>query len=204
MAWADEWRFTDVVTPSRAAQLRSWGSFNEIVAAILQSAAERFWWEPFRSPRLIGCNRASVTLKITPRVYDGFFNSPQGYRAQYAMSPSVGEAANRALVDALEPLLMSAAQLQGNVAAELIRHSLRAVDAKVWIVEAEVEDQLSDPALALAYAPWEFNSPDGQGLRAPVGTSIEAKGGWLDAHGAEKRDPLKAGRSLQIHKMGFS
>ena len=198
------WRFTAAVSMARATQLRSWASFEEIVSALLQASVQPFWWEPFRSPRLKGCSRASFPLKVVPAVYDAFFNSPKGYRAQYALSPSAGEAANRALLNALEPLLMCAAAEQNEVEPLLVRASLRAVDAKVWIIESEVDDQLSDPSPALAYEPWEFNSLDGQGLRAPVGTLLEVKGGWFDSYGNENRDPLKAGRSSQIHRTGFS
>lgn len=38
---------------------------------------------------------------------------------------------------------------------------------------------------SVAFVPqWEFHSPNGQGLRAPVGTVLEVKGAWMDATGA--------------------
>ena len=76
--------------------------------------------------------------------------------------------------------------------------SLRGVDAKVWIDETEVDDQLSG-ASSIKYEFWERNSVDGgQGLRAPVGTLIEFKRAWLDTDGIERRDPDKARRSLNL------
>jgi hypothetical protein len=203
MAPREEWRFTPAVTADRADRLRSWVSFDEIAGALLQASVGRFWWEPFNAARLKGCNRASFLLHVAPSVYDAFFNSAKGYRAQYAISPSAGAAANRSLLNALEPMLVTAASGQSRASLELVRASLRGVDAKVWILEADVEEQLSDPIAALAYAPWEFDSPNGQGLRAPVGTVIEVKGAWLDPAGVERRDPTKENRGTQINKNGF-
>lgn len=199
-----DWQFTETVSSARAAELRSWGSFDEILKLLLSSFIERFWWEPFLGAQLKECNRASFTMKVSSRAYDAFFNSPVGYRGQYAVSPSVGEAANRRLLNALEPILLRAAERQTQVEPERILASLRAVDAKVWIVETEVEDQLSDSSPAIAYPPWEFDSIDGQGLRAPIGTLLEVKGGWLDSSATERRNPLKPSRRLTIFKTGFS
>lgn len=200
----EEWRFTAAVSTARADQLRSWVSFDEIVNALLQASVGRFWWEPFNVARLKGCNRASFPLHVAPNVYDAFFNSAKGYRAQYAISPSAGAAANRSLLNALEPMLVTVASEQSQVPLALVRASLRGVDAKVWILEADVDTQLSDPVAALAYAPWEFDSPNGQGLRAPVGTVIEVKGAWLDPAGVERRDPTKENRGVRINKSGFT
>jgi hypothetical protein len=199
-----DWQFSSAVPIERVARLRAWRDFEHVVRSLLESPIEGFWWEPFRSPRLHGCNRASFTLKVEPTTYDAFFNSPKGYRAQYAMSPRAGEAANRRLLDALEPLLIHAATAQNSVPPSLVLKSLRCVDAKVWIDELEVEYQLSDANPAIAYDAWEFDSLDGQGLRAPVGTRLEVKGGWLDARGDERRDSLKASRSVQIFRTGYS
>ena len=199
----DEWRFTAAVSRERAVRLRSWRSFDQIVDALLRGSVGRFWWEPFNAPRLKGCNRASFPLHVAPDAYDGFFNSAKGYRGQYAVSPSTGVAANRVLLNALEPMLLSAAAEQSQISPLLVRASLRGVDAKVWILEAHVDEQLSDPVASLAYGPWEFDSPDGQGLRAPVGTVLEVKGAWLDAAGFERRDLTKENRALRINKSGF-
>jgi hypothetical protein len=172
----EEWRLTAKVSADRAEELQSWISFDQIVGELLKGSVRRFWWEPFNAERLKGCNRASFTLQVAPSVYDAFFNSGKGYRAQYAISPSVGTAANRSLLNALEPMLVAVVAQQSQVPLSLVRRSLRGVDTKVWILEADVEEQLSDPVPSLAYAPWEFDSPNGQGLRAPVGTLLVVKG----------------------------
>jgi hypothetical protein len=142
-------------------------------------------------------------LRVSRNEYDAFFNSAAGYRAQYAISPTAGASANRKLLKSLEPQLLAAARKQRKVTPWLVRASLRGTDAKVWISEDEVDDQLSDPLPSLAFARWEFRSPNGQGLRAPVGTLLEVKGAWLDVGGVEMRDPTKEDRSLRIHETGF-
>ena len=199
----EEWRFTARVSADRAEELQSWISFDQIIGELLKGSVGRLWWEPFNAERLKGCNRASFPLQVASSVYDAFFNSGKGYRAQYAISPSVGAAANRSLLQALEPMLVAVVAQPSQVPLSLVRRSLRGVDAKVWILEADVEQQLSDPIPSLAYAPWEFDSPNGQGLRAPVGNLLEVKGAWLDPAGVERRDPTKENRAVRINKSGF-
>jgi len=127
------WEFTAEVGEDRAARLYSWPDFRPIVLALKAVASvDKFWWEPYRDADLKGCNRASFTLKVPSSLYDAFFNSPNGYRGQYARASSVGEAANRLLLHELEELLL-AREFDRPVDATLdrIRMSLRGTDAKV-------------------------------------------------------------------------
>jgi hypothetical protein len=82
--------------------------------------------------------------------------------------------------------------------------SLRGRQAKVWIDETEVEDQLSDPTPHIVFAPWEFNEPGGPGLRAPMGTKLGVKGGWVSETGDEVNNAAKDGRSGHINRTGDS
>ena len=82
--------------------------------------------------------------------------------------------------------------------------SLRAIEAKVWIYESEVESQLGEEHPAILYAPWAESSETGVGLLAPVGTFLEVKGGWLDRQGKERRNPVKSNRSNEIREFGYS
>ncbi len=198
----EEWRFTAAVSADRVDQLRSRVSFDEVLNAILQASVGRFWWEPFDATRLKRCNRASLFLHVDPNAYDDFFNSANGYRAQYSISSGAGAAANRSPLNAPEPMLVTAAREQSRVPLAPVRGSLRGVDAKVSILETDVEEQLSDPVAARAYAPWEFDSPNGRGLLAPVGTLIEVKGAWLDPAGVETRDPARESRGVQLNEAG--
>lgn len=163
-----------------------------------------FSWEPFRNGHLKGCRRAKFLLVVPVDIYDYFFNSPHGYRAQYAIAPINGEAANRAVIASLESSLETFAQTAPETAQLPLITSLRGTDAKIWICEPEVETQLGKGKPEIRYAPWETLTETGVGLLAPLGTKLEIKGGWLDEQGLERRDPTKATRSIDIHLTGFS
>jgi len=196
-----DFQFASHLEPARVSALLAWRSFDEVASHLSASRILSCEWESFRTSLLAGCHRASFILQVEATTYDAFFNSPVGIRAMYALAPSTGEAADRLLINALTPLLLS---FHGSSAAlhPWTTKSLSLSEAKVWIVESEVEDQLSELP-SLLYAPWERESLSGEGLRAPVGTTLEVKGGWLDAVGIERRNPTKAHRSLTLHKTGY-
>jgi hypothetical protein len=152
---------------------------------------------------LRGWTSASFDVRVHADVYEAFFNSPRGLRGQYATNESTGWKANRKLLDALEPALLEYAKPRTSVVLGLVRASLRGVDAKIWIATTkETDDQLSDPHPSIDYEPWERNEPNGEGLRAPVGTMLVVKGAWLDTVGNEVRDELKTGRDTYIYEKG--
>ncbi len=134
-----------------------------------------------------------------------FFNSPAGYRGQFAASVAAGEEANRKLLMQVEARLLAYAENRSSVTQTDIRNSLRAAQAKVWIFESEVEAQLCATAPAITYALWKAQASESHvGLLAPVGTRLEVKGGWLTPDGVERLNPGKSGRSEDIHRTGFS
>jgi hypothetical protein len=152
-----EFGFTSAVPASRAAELLAWRSFEEVVLRIVSCCSiVSYEWEPFRTSLLAGCNRASFVLHVDTETYDAFFNSPVGIRAMYAVSPSAGEAADRLLVHQVAPQLL-AFRVASGALHRWTAKSLALHEAKVWIVESEVEDQLSaEPSLV--YSPWERES----------------------------------------------
>ena len=85
-----------------------------------------------------------------------------------------------------------------------VKASLLGEQAKVWIVESEVDEELGAPRPSIVYPPWDFNAPDSQGLRAPRGTRIEVKGAWLAADGSEVVNQIKRRRSNFIYLTGDS
>ena len=189
----------------RAERLLSYSDFHEIVDLVSESASILdFAWEPFETARLSGCHRASFLLQVSLPAYDAFFNSPAGYRGQFARHPHDGETANRALLTRLEDTLLEFGLGRDVVPLALLKKSLGAVDAKVWICEREVENHLGDDTPEILHTLWLKATSDGVGPRAPVGRNLEVKGGWLDLHGNERRDPHKASRSADIHAVGFS
>lgn len=198
------WNFFDNVGPDRAARLLAWTHFDQILARLLHEPVASYDWEQAYSANLPNCHRASFVLRVAPELYDAFFNSPAGYRGQYAASETIGETANRKILDALEASLLNFVDTSLASRPANIVQSLRAKQAKVWIVETEVEEQLQADAPSIDYPSWDFNTPNGQGLRAPLGTLLEVKGGWLDSRDNECLDPTKLHRSSFIHKTGDS
>lgn len=189
----------------RVERLVRYSNFGAVVDLIKNSALiVQFAWEPFEAERLRGCHRASYLLQVSPDAYDAFFNSPVGYRGQFARNVHVGEAANRELLNELADNLLDFESNQRPPSTQLLKLSLKATDAKVWIFEKEVENHLGDDTPEIFYEPWQRATSDGVGLRAPVGRHLEVKGGWLDTQGREHRDPYKASRSEDIRRLGFS
>lgn len=204
LAIVQNWQYTATVDPARAQRLLSFSAFREVTELVADAQVVDFAWEPFHGNSLSGCNRASYLLKVPEETYDAFFNSPAGYRGQYALSPHHGEIANRQLLTSLEPKLIKFATEKNSVPSSVVLASLRATEAKFWIYESEVESQLGEERPAIIYNPWAKSSETGAGLLAPVGTSLEVKGGWLDSQGREQRNPAKANRSNEIHEHGYS
>jgi hypothetical protein len=198
------WLFTSEVDSKRSADLLAWSSFDQIADEILASPVDQLYWEDATAPHLKGCNRASFGLTVAPDVYDAFFNSPQGYRGQFARSEADGELANRRLIDTLFPRLLVAAGNHPANADGRVAKSLRGPQAKIWIVESEVDAQLLEPQPSIIFPTWEFNAPNSQGLRAPRGTRLEVKGAWVDPAGNVAFNPAKRRRSNFIYATGDS
>ena len=193
------------MSEERRSRLTALLSFEEIATEISRTAEViAFEWESYRGERLRGCNRAAFLLHVSEDIYDAFFNSPVGYRAQYAINQKRGEEANRSLIGMIQGKLLSYANEHSDVALDLVRASLDATDAKSWIREQQVHDQLGDDFAEIRFERWIQESEDGVGLRAPLGTQIEVNGGWFDAGGREHRDPRKASRSYEIYTTGFT
>jgi len=196
------WKFTSEVNSGRAARLLQLSSFDDVINLIVCCEIEPMWWEPATAGHLAGCNRASFKMTVSEHAYDAFFNSPVGYRGQFALGEYVGEVANRKLINSLLPKLISAVSL--NQKTLPIHESLMGNQAKIWIVESEVEEQLGNKTPSIDYEQWEFNEHDCQGLRAPIGTKLELKGAWINSDGKEIENHYKRSRSSNIYRTGDS
>jgi hypothetical protein len=179
-------------------------SFDDVVEMIYRATISGYLFERASSTRLKGLRRASFLLEVPQETYDLFFNSLFGYRAQYAISPESGMLANRKLIDRLAGRLIEYASSHESASAHDMTTSLAATDAKVWILESEVEAQMWSADPAIHYQPWESATKNGAGLLAPIGSKLEVKGGWLDPSGRVQRDPSKATRGDDIHAVGYS
>jgi hypothetical protein len=197
------WSFHPSVPSERREALLAWASFENIIGALMFEAKIRaFIWEWFNSSELRGCRRAEFLLSVPSHMYDAFFNSPVGYRAQYATSPELGRKANRELIRALRSRLDAYVRARND--AHVILSSIDASGAKVWIDENEVGAHYIDESPEIDFPPWASDANITAGLRAPIGNRLVLVGGWLDRTGVEVLNPGKSRRSEEIHNSGFS
>jgi hypothetical protein len=197
------WTFFDSVVEDRRVDLERFGSFVPILAGMrLTARVVNSIWEPRRKTDLGYCGRAAYRIAMPEFLVDAFFNSPGGYRAQYAISPRNGERMSHKVIDLLRTKLLSHSL---GVEADRILASLDGEQAKVWIDEAEVrvERHLQDSTPEINFPRWIVNSESGVGLRAPIGTRLVVYGGWVDQKGRERLDPAQARRGEEIHHCGY-
>jgi hypothetical protein len=197
------WTFHASITETRRRQLINLCSFENIVGGLIL-CAEMLAFRPAKGQivELSGCTRAEFLLKVPPFLYDAFFNSPVGYRAQYALDVSRGERKNRELIDALRAKLLACTSGQADFVR--IESSIDASQAKIWIDEDEVQNHYLDDSPEIDFPRWLENSEGGAGPRAPLGSRLVVCGGWIDQSGAQRLNPYKQMRSRQIHDAGFS
>jgi hypothetical protein len=173
--------------PDRAAELRVW-SFDSIVEQLSNCQMEWLEWE-----------RASAEpLIVDPDIYDAFFNAPAGYRGEFAKSERHGEDAQRRIIEKLFPLLMEVAAQDPTAPRDHVITSLRGKQAKIWYDEDEAS---KDGPGSIDFPRWRDASNRGQ--RAPRGTKLEIKGGWVNAKGVQEIDPAKCHRSRYLTSFGI-
>ncbi len=188
-------------------------SFEEIIQGVTRGNIDYFVDE-VRSDY----SRAFFKVHVSEPYYDAFFNSPNGYRAQYCLSMENGEKQNRRLIDAITPMCLEYSNEHElhDFPTQKVLTSLRGVDAKAWITESDIPDI---DEVHINYGPWiakadasTENTMTDQaarasasvGVLAPVGTHLEIKGAWLTPEGNEWRDPGKMYRAQEIHDYGFT
>jgi hypothetical protein len=197
------WHFSSSVSAARQAAMAAFASYQAVLVALESCEVQYFTWEAPRDTELGGCERACFRLRVNQTVYDAFFNSPVGYRAQFALGANIGFEGNIKALDVLEPRLIRFAQIRGQ-ADDRVGWSLRAPDAKIWIDESEVQEQMSACDPQILYEPWQSRSQDGAGLLAPLGELLEVKGAWVDSTGRFRPNPKKSDRADDIHQVGYS
>lgn len=195
------WRFTRFVEEDRAHRLLAVPNFDHVCRLLDDAVICSYGWKrKCRSP-LLGCSRPEFILRVHEDTYDAFFNSPNGYRGQYAISAERGIYANRRILEDAESRLLAYACTK-DASEKLVITSLRGWDARIWIDEPEVtEEQLWDGLPAIDFEKWAHHKSFG--IMAPVGERLKVMGAWLDERGQEQRDPDKVSRAEQIHDRGF-
>ncbi len=173
--------------------------------------------------------RAEFSFDVCAETLDLFFNSSQGYRAQYYLDLKKGGQCNRFVIDELKKKLIDAAmqRSQNVMNSEQIKRSLEFGSAKIWICEDNSTlDQTSYDsaqivtleipkwveAMTRVLTAWKAGrqpSPPIQtrallGVQAPEGRRMKVLGAWLDDDDQEFVVPSKINRALHIHQYGFS
>lgn len=224
-----QWRFDTIQAAdrSRASRLEVSPEFDDIVSDLglaLQAAVSdnsvRFGLDTYE-----GYERVTAQFRVSPYLFDAFFNGRTGYRAHFWASPELGLNANalccRTLLAALEglrtPTLASVIDDVGNGHGETrpqairltsldrqkLRSSLRSEVTKIWIAEqllpAELRtlDQVSTDGLKLDVDRWVC-------ARAPLPETGKC---WIDLKGCHiggKQTKMPSDRATEIHKTGFS
>lgn len=175
------------------------------------------------------CRRASWHVAMDPRLLDKFFNGRMGIRAQYYASPYQGLSMNGQLLAKLSGHLLGLAEeIDGDVELRLLRESLSAPSAKVWIAEKNlagkkilrasdlrlVEDEIQNDWLDLAREVkngsfgvefFQLYCAAITGVRAPMPDQLEVKGAWITSpERCEYVTPDKRDRDCQLFMFGFT
>jgi hypothetical protein len=213
------WHFADSMDHQRVQRLMEPATFESVVEDVLKSGTITTlgdMWEAHR--KVPGVGRAKISIRASPLALDRFFNSPFGYRAEYARSVERGQIANRIVLD----WIVAHRSLHSGLDARVLR-SLHASQAKVWF--RQKRDKRVHCALngSLRFAPevlypsWvntreqSVPTPEGDRWLSLAGTLafspleiLEIMGGWLYDDGSEWIDTYKQRRSDQIHAYGFA
>jgi hypothetical protein len=161
-----------------------------------------------------GFHRIQYCVRVSRPLFDKFFNSRYGYRAEYFKSPEQGLQANRRLLDCLLPSLIHADASRECPDRAFVRHSLSATSAKAWLAEpssiclqcaGEWKHPPDDP-VEISNRRWELASdPYARwGRTAPAGEKIKVFGAFLNDVGEEYVAQRKERRALDIHEWGWS
>ena len=220
------WAFSSTIDRRRKAALESVFSFSVVIDRIVAEATvAKFDVCRGRGGYLRNCYRPQFELNVSTETADLFFNSPQGYRAQYLADPNEGQKQNGHLLDALTDKLLafaSANPAKYQMAESQVRLALLACSAKVWLSEAsfqfnhELIEEIPVPlwrrnalAALAAFANGERPQPEQQekaiwGLRAPRASTLDVKGAFLDSEGNEVVPEDKIARRFEIRDYGYA
>jgi len=129
-----DWHLADRVEGDRRRYLLGAGTFEDLVSDICHSYSQFTVTREPKDGDPSYC-RVVVTLHCAPALVDKFHNSVFGYRAQYYVSPDLGEKANAHFVRQISMALPSLEHRR--VDKDLVQRSLRHAQAKGWIKEGK-------------------------------------------------------------------
>lgn len=220
------WPFSDRVDGKRRKKLLEASKFEEIADLIIEEmVVSQFCTGHGKISEVKGCKRAQFRLKVPEYIFDLFFNSPTGYRGNYLDGEKKGEEGNRLIINKMaDKLAKFANETPDKKMTDCeITKSLSADSAKIWIDEGGVRRQNPITCLEadLLVEPWygaavkylkhpnDCRDPNGcikalDGVKAPLGTILTVKGGFIDQSGHEHVPCDKINRSQQINLYGFT
>jgi hypothetical protein len=152
-------------------------------------------------------------ISVEPELFDLFFNSWNGYRAQYFRDPDYGQARNIEFIKAISPGLLTPRGAVPN--PQLATTSLAGGSAKVWLAEVGKgfcaqcagewrTAQNEEPEIANDR--WELSvAPDSRkGRKAPFLTKLRIIGAHVNDSASEYVAVQKRQRAKQIYDIGWS
>jgi hypothetical protein len=205
-----EWGFKNLEDDERTRKLEAAPAYDEIVRKVRQAFRVRILERSARGYDLAPFDpdpRAIIQFQVDPDLYDEFFNSRTGYRAQYWQSVGRGVDANAFLV---VNLLAEICDLDPwptgwSLKRDFAMRSLLCAGAKVWISEKFVghTDTLvriyNSPKLAVPQWRPEEEQPPGRARAARLPPNLcwlDLKGCFLDGESIRRpKDPFdRAGK----------
>jgi hypothetical protein len=223
-----EWNFNPaLINAERAKRLIEHLPFSELVGRISEVRSIAFSAEMGRRDAR-GWVRALWVIDTTPEVFDLFFNSPSGYRAQFYIAADRGLRANRLSIDSVQDRLLGLAEAYpvNLMTRQQVETSLASRYAKIWIDESAstVNKTSTDPlviqalevprwvramnealsAWAQQRGPAPYVARSLLGVQAPEGRSLKIVGAWVNNEIADHVVHSKEERAEHIHKFGFS
>ena len=160
--------------------------------------------------------RFLVVLRLDSRMVDQFHNSSSGYRAQYFLSESMGEEANRFACARIGESVFANLQsrLKRTCNPDWVTKSLSDLGSKLWIYQGLWLRHAKRSDRDLTVLRWEANAANpmetnagklarGSTLMPNSETQIVLKGGFLTKPG-RKLGKHKVTRSRDLHKLGFT
>jgi hypothetical protein len=207
------WDFQNI-DDVRRAKLEEPGSFEE-TAEQVRDTMEVLCCHRMACERADGFARPVYTIKVTAYVFDRFFNSRSGYRAEYFRSPFGGLAANGHLLRTIAPALVASNQPDygSSVDPALTMAPLTSHSAKVWLTEQNAfcdrckgEWRSTQKGAEIINGRWELSTlaTARDGRMAPALTKLKVMGAFLSNDGDEFIPYRKRRRHFEIHETGWS
>ena len=232
-----DWSFDDIRRhdAARADRLEHFSNFDEIlrrVIAVFKSARSKEELRIGIDTPMDGrkAERAILQIPVCAGLFDAFFNSRGGLRAEYWRAPRIGRRSEARLISALLPLLNPPATVtvrrikmgfddwggrveqdtgETEVSGEFLAASLGSSLAKVYICERLIDGRkgpLVDLRHDLYSSALRLSIPRWPTARAPIPRSlgwIDWKGAFLDGDEQFQLKPPEA-RASDLHRTGSS